>query len=218
MSQSKSQMFVGAALGAVAAMAASPLVKEALSLGESLKRKCASSSRVDINVPYPERDDAKALGAKWDAANKTWYIPENFPMDRSVFKKWEGPIVYTAKALSSPQAAKFFQPVPFKAKLAELETLKTQIDSKNQTIDAFRETIRVLWEMLNDVNVSSGDIREKLRKHSLCGRCHESTDRCGCTCGDCDEMWENCKCESDEESDGEYVSGDESPVKRAKTE
>lgn len=30
--------------------------------------------RIDLNVPYKEKDDAKALGCRWDAARKTWYI------------------------------------------------------------------------------------------------------------------------------------------------
>ena len=28
-----------------------------------------------IQVPYPEKDDAKSLGAKWDPINRLWYIP-----------------------------------------------------------------------------------------------------------------------------------------------
>ncbi|MEY4720067.1 MAG: hypothetical protein RL563_2685 [Pseudomonadota bacterium] len=30
--------------------------------------------RVDLKVPYSEKDRAKQLGAKWDAAAKTWYV------------------------------------------------------------------------------------------------------------------------------------------------
>ena len=30
--------------------------------------------RVDLNVPYHEKDDAKALGAWWDAGRRTWYV------------------------------------------------------------------------------------------------------------------------------------------------
>lgn len=28
-----------------------------------------------LNVPYAEKDAAKALGARWDATNKKWYVP-----------------------------------------------------------------------------------------------------------------------------------------------
>ena len=29
----------------------------------------------DLNVPFHEKDDAKRLGARWDAARKTWFLP-----------------------------------------------------------------------------------------------------------------------------------------------
>lgn len=32
------------------------------------------AQRVDLEVPYAERKDAKAQGAKWDRAGKTWYV------------------------------------------------------------------------------------------------------------------------------------------------
>lgn len=30
--------------------------------------------RVNLNVPYEEKDKARRLGACWDAARKTWYV------------------------------------------------------------------------------------------------------------------------------------------------
>ena len=30
--------------------------------------------RTNLNVPYEEKDKARALGAQWDSARKTWYI------------------------------------------------------------------------------------------------------------------------------------------------
>jgi len=42
--------------------------------------------RIDLKVSYEEKDKAKALGARWDVARKTWYLidPENL----HPFKKW----------------------------------------------------------------------------------------------------------------------------------
>lgn len=40
-----------------------------------------------INVPKEEKDQAKALGAKWDANNICWFIPAD--KDLSLFDKWE---------------------------------------------------------------------------------------------------------------------------------
>jgi hypothetical protein len=45
-----------------------------------------SSSKIYLNVPYAEKDAAKAVGAKWDAANKKWYAPAS--VDISLFGKW----------------------------------------------------------------------------------------------------------------------------------
>lgn len=39
-----------------------------------------------LNTPYAEKNQAKALGAKWDNTNKTWYAPAG--LDLNKFKKW----------------------------------------------------------------------------------------------------------------------------------
>jgi len=39
-----------------------------------------------LNVPYAEKDAAKALGAKWDAGKKKWYAPNE--VDLLLFEKW----------------------------------------------------------------------------------------------------------------------------------
>ncbi len=39
-----------------------------------------------LNVPYAQKDAAKALGARWNAANKKWYVPAN--MDMTIFAQW----------------------------------------------------------------------------------------------------------------------------------
>ena len=45
-----------------------------------------TSSKIYLNVPYAEKDAAKALGAKWDAAKKKWYAPG--AIDIAQFAKW----------------------------------------------------------------------------------------------------------------------------------
>lgn len=44
------------------------------------------TSKVYLNVPYAEKDAAKTLGAKWDAAKKKWYAPAGTEI--SSFSKW----------------------------------------------------------------------------------------------------------------------------------
>lgn len=45
-----------------------------------------TSTKTYLNVPYAEKDAAKALGAKWDAAMKKWYAPGT--IDIALFAKW----------------------------------------------------------------------------------------------------------------------------------
>ncbi|MGE4278199.1 MAG: zincin-like metallopeptidase domain-containing protein [Magnetospirillum sp.] len=52
-----------------------------------------------IAVPYAEKNEAKAAGAKWDRAAKSWYVPEG--VDPAGFSKWAGKA--TPKAELSPQ-------------------------------------------------------------------------------------------------------------------
>lgn len=42
--------------------------------------------RTYLAVPYAEKDDAKQLGAKWDRAEKAWYVPAGVDLD--AFAAW----------------------------------------------------------------------------------------------------------------------------------
>jgi putative DNA primase/helicase len=50
------------------------------------KAKPLPSGRTYLSVPYKERNEAKALGAKWDRVQQAWYVPET--VDRTVVSKW----------------------------------------------------------------------------------------------------------------------------------
>lgn len=39
-----------------------------------------------LQVPYTEKETAKALGAKWDPREKLWYVPQGIELDQ--FTKW----------------------------------------------------------------------------------------------------------------------------------
>lgn len=54
-----------------------------------------------LTVPYRDKDQVKALGARWDGDNKVWYIPEG--MDLAPFSAW------------LPKAAKGIAPVGLRA-------------------------------------------------------------------------------------------------------
>jgi Domain of unknown function (DUF5710) len=45
--------------------------------------------RINLNTPFAEKDEAKALGARWDGTRKCWYIQN--VADLSPFQKWIKP-------------------------------------------------------------------------------------------------------------------------------
>jgi hypothetical protein len=42
--------------------------------------------RINLIVPFPQKEKAKALGAKWDGDSKCWWIPAN--VDTTPFARW----------------------------------------------------------------------------------------------------------------------------------
>jgi hypothetical protein len=53
----------------------------------NVKRDISEAERIYLAVPYEEREEAKALGARWDGTKKAWYVgPE---VDRTKITKWE---------------------------------------------------------------------------------------------------------------------------------
>ncbi len=62
-------------------------------------------SRTYIDVPFEQKDEAKGLGARWDATSELWYIPEQ--EDISKFDKWDVvPAEKVAKKSNSKSKAK----------------------------------------------------------------------------------------------------------------
>ena len=44
--------------------------------------------RTNLSCPFAEKDQAKALGAKWDAAARVWYVEDGVDLAR--FGRWLG--------------------------------------------------------------------------------------------------------------------------------
>ncbi|NDY73133.1 antirestriction protein [Desulfobacter hydrogenophilus] len=60
-----------------------------LSKNSQIEKRDPALSRMYINVPYSEKDEAKALGAKWDKQEKSWFVESE--IDQAPFKKWLEP-------------------------------------------------------------------------------------------------------------------------------
>jgi putative DNA primase/helicase len=54
---------------------------------EGVGHSVPGSAKTLIAVPYKEKDEAKALGAKWDRQQQSWYVPAD--MDPAPFSKWQ---------------------------------------------------------------------------------------------------------------------------------
>jgi len=52
----------------------------------SPREKTMAAKKLYLNVPFAEKDQAKALGARWDPAVKKWYVPEGKAADP--FERW----------------------------------------------------------------------------------------------------------------------------------
>jgi len=57
-----------------------------LPLAEPANEGCNAMPPIVLNVPFHEKDDAKQLGARWDAIRKTWFVPDY--TDTAPFAKW----------------------------------------------------------------------------------------------------------------------------------
>ena len=54
-----------------------------------------------ITVPYPEKDEARAVGARWDRTEKSWYVAKD--SDLSKVKQWDIPRRIEAENTVAPE-------------------------------------------------------------------------------------------------------------------
>ncbi|QNA89118.1 hypothetical protein G4G28_12695 [Massilia sp. Dwa41.01b] len=63
-----------------------------------------------LKVPYAEKDEAKALGARWNPTRKCWYIPDG--KDAAPFAKWVTAGAEAAAGPASPSSRDAFGAKP----------------------------------------------------------------------------------------------------------
>ena len=86
--------------------------RDALSLGNRPTVRSAEDEKFTyLNVPYTEKNEAKALGAKWDRQAQAWFLPAG--LDKAPFARWAS--LSLEPVLQDPQ-----EPMPAKAALSEL--------------------------------------------------------------------------------------------------
>ena len=45
-----------------------------------------AATNINLKVPFNEKDQAKSLGARWNAETKLWYVPQG--VEEAPFEKW----------------------------------------------------------------------------------------------------------------------------------
>ncbi|KUJ72032.1 exodeoxyribonuclease VII large subunit [Thiomicrospira sp. WB1] len=61
---------------------------------------------IPLQVPFAEKDEAKALGARWDPMQKIWYIPDALETQADQFQRWlpGGSVTQPGAVTDSPLA------------------------------------------------------------------------------------------------------------------
>jgi Domain of unknown function (DUF5710) len=55
-----------------------------------------ATTNINLKVPFNEKDQAKSLGARWNAEAKLWYVPQG--VEAAPFEKWFSSAVNVASA------------------------------------------------------------------------------------------------------------------------
>ncbi len=94
-----------------------------------------ATTNIALKVPFNEKDQAKSLGARWNAESKHWYVPQG--VDAAPFEKW-----FTNTPAATPS-------VPSNQS-ATKPTTKTDKTAPNQSfddaIDAINAKLRDAYE------------------------------------------------------------------------
>ncbi|OEZ97395.1 zincin-like metallopeptidase domain-containing protein [Duganella phyllosphaerae] len=91
----------------------------------------AAAGRMLIDVPYKQKDEAKALGAKWDRQEQSWFVPGG--LDPAPFARWapqerEQP----AAGLQAPSATAANAPDSLDPPMAQRQYLAVPFDDRAQ--------------------------------------------------------------------------------------
>lgn len=101
-----------------------------------------TKERIDLNVPFKEKNEAKALGAKWDREQSTWYVPPG--VDPEPFAKWHASAKSNA---DSEDKAVDVKAEPVKAAKTERQYLAVPYEDRDiaKTAGAFWDKQAKSW-------------------------------------------------------------------------
>ena len=96
-----------------------------------------AATNINLKVPFNEKDQAKSLGARWNAEAKLWYVPQG--VEAAPFEKWLSDAPNSAPSPAPAQAAaKPAEKLVVKAKTSTNKPLDDDIDAINASLrDAY---------------------------------------------------------------------------------
>jgi stringent starvation protein B len=71
---------------------------------QHLQYKKMTDSKIYLNVPFAQKDQAKALGARWDGVQKKWHVPAN--KDIALFARWQTDLGAVIAPIAKTQSSK----------------------------------------------------------------------------------------------------------------
>ncbi len=138
-----------------------------------------------LNVPFAQKDEAKALGARWNADKKKWYVPDG--VDTTPFSRWTAATQQTSTSSTTEKNMLFVDLVPNSAWFSNMRSELTKEEWELVKKATFK-TARNLCEICGDRGPQHPvecherwhyDLQTKVqtlvRTIALCPACHEST-------------------------------------------
>lgn len=93
-----------------------------------------TATNIALKVPFSEKDQAKALGAKWNAEAKHWYVPQG--VNAEPFAKW-----FTADGVSAAST-----PAPATKQAPAAKPTPISNDAIENDLDAINARLRDAFE------------------------------------------------------------------------
>lgn len=90
-----------------------------------------ATTNINLKVPFAEKDQAKALGARWNAELKLWYVPQG--LDTALFEKW-----LTTSSSSQTVVKSATKPTP---------AVNNQAEFQEDDFDAINAQLRDAYEL-----------------------------------------------------------------------
>jgi hypothetical protein len=111
--------------------------------------------RFNLKVPFAEKDAAKQLGARWDAANKLWYVEDK--ADMSPFSKWSP----TPRDASAPPSSSAPTRAPVKAKAQD--SSEGIVITGSRYVELPRVCVCLPWDVCDKCRATALSVERKLQ-------------------------------------------------------